>query len=176
MLIPYIEQKAEKLLKEHGLMNVPVDVFKCAKCVNVDTQSVWFDDESISGLFIIKDKSAFIRYNLNDGEARQRFTVAHELGHFFLHSKETSLFLDKAEKVMYRNFDSTTGEKAKEREANAFAAALLMPRGLLTAEANKLNEEFSDEVIADLAKKFNVSQKAMSIRLSNLGLLEYGHF
>jgi Zn-dependent peptidase ImmA (M78 family) len=176
MIIPFIEQKAEKLLKESQLMSAPVDVFKCAEFSKVDVQPVVFDDDTISGLFVIKDKLAFIRYNQNDNELRQRFTVAHELGHFFLHSKETPLFLDTTEKVMYRNIESSTGDKAKEREANAFAAALLMPKMMIISEASKWNEDPSKDIVAELANQFKVSQQAMNFRLLNLGLLEFGLF
>lgn len=175
MLIPYIEQKTEKILHDFDLFTTPVDVVACAKRFNVDVEEITFEDDDVSGLFVLKEKLAFIRYSTHESEVRQRFTIAHELGHFVLHSKDFSLFVDKKEKVLYRNSDSSSGEKHKEREANAFAASLLMPRKLVGEQARQISNDIPD-IIPVLAKIFNVSEIAMSIRLSNLGMLEYGNF
>ena len=99
---------------------------------------------------------------------RQRFTIAHELGHLRLHSKDQPVFIDKAPKVMYRNNASATGEIHKEREANAFAAALLMPKDLI-ANVIENCKCGGDDAVKYLAKEFKVSDQAMSFRLSNLG-------
>ena len=83
--------------------------------------------------------------------ARRRFTLAHELGHLMLH----------ATGVMFR--DITTGtlmHPPEEREANAFAAALLMPRALVQPLVYEPGMS-----IADMADLFAVSLQAMSIRL-----------
>lgn len=70
---------------------------------------------------------------------------------------------------MYRNNASSTGEVLIEREANAFAAAILMPKELIAQEINKLLDGDALEIITKLSKKFGVSEQAMSFRLSNLG-------
>jgi len=69
---------------------------------------------------------------------------------------------------MYRNNASATGEIHKEREANAFAAALLMPKDLVANVIEKFKFN-GDEMVKHLASEFNVSDQAMSFRLSNLG-------
>ena len=143
-----------------------IDVLKISKSLNVDVQQERMDDE-ISGLFVMKDGNPYIRYNDSQDPKRQKFTIAHELGHFILH-KETPLFVDKKnEKIMYRNSESTTGEIRKEREANAFAASLLMPAPFIKDEWQKI--PFYEEPIEYLANIFNVSEQAMSFRLANLG-------
>lgn len=142
-----------------------LDIYKVSKSLKVDVQQEIMDDE-ISGLFVIKDGNPFIRYNIEDPK-RQRFTIAHELGHYILH-KETPLFVDKKnEKIMYRNSESTTGEIRKEREANAFAASLLMPAKFIGDEWEKM--PVHKDPIEYLANIFNVSGQAMSFRLANLG-------
>ena len=173
MIIKYIEEKTEKLLQELNVSYAPVDVYQCAKYLGVDVQPVSLK-EDISGLFVIKDKMAYIRYNENEkNKQRQRFTIAHELGHFVLH-KNIPLFIDKGEKLMYRDTASTTGELQKEREANAFAASLLMPKFLI--EKKILNIPQNKNIVDYLAEKFNVSDQAMNFRLSNLGMLDFGLF
>lgn len=143
-----------------------IDVHKISKSLNVDVQQEIMDEE-ISGLFVIKDGNPYIRYNFFEDSKRQKFTIAHELGHYILH-RETPLFVDKKnEKIMYRNSESTTGEIRKEREANAFAASLLMPAPFIKNEWEKM--PLHEDPIKHLANIFNVSEQAMSFRLANLG-------
>jgi Zn-dependent peptidase ImmA (M78 family) len=99
---------------------------------------------------------------------RQRFTIAHELGHFFLHSRDEHV--TKAPMVMLRSGASSTGLISEEIQANQFAAELLMPReavGLLVEEYDIID----DDVIDSLACNFEVSPQAMAIRLGKLGYI-----
>ena len=165
MIIKHIEDKTYEILKNVGITKTSdIDVLKIANYLDVDVQSAKLETD-ISGLFVIKENKAYIRYNATESEHRQRFTIAHELGHFILH-KDTPLFVDKNEKIMFRNSQSTTGELMKEREANAFAAALLMPKTFIEQEIYKISKE--QDIITYLAEIFNVSSQAMSFRLSNL--------
>jgi Zn-dependent peptidase ImmA (M78 family) len=175
MILQHIEEMAEKILKESGCLEAPVNVKKCLNAHDIKLQEIELEDE-VSGFFIIKDKKPHIGVNKRQTEKRRRFTMAHELGHFILHSKETPLFVDKTERALYRNLESSTGEIVKEREANSFAAALLMPRRLLKLEIDNCDTESVGSITEYLAKKFNVSEKAMEHRLTNLGLLDYGLF
>lgn len=175
MLISYIEERAESLLTKFELFRVPIDVFRCADLLGIDVKPAEMEPD-MSGVFIKKENVPYIRYNSKDSPARQRFTIAHEIGHFLLHAKSNSLFVDKTEKVMYRNAQSSTGELLKEREANAFAAALLMPRKLVQQTASDLSKYELENFVYSLSVRFQVSDYAMGIRLSNMGLLEYGHF
>lgn len=163
----YIEEKTEHILIEKCFFEAGFDVNKFARKCNVDIIAKDFDDD-VSGLFVIFDGNPIISYNKKEGKERQRFTVAHELGHYFLHSDEKPLFVDKKPKILFRNSASSSGEIHQEREANAFAASLLMPRKLIEKELESLPEETID-IIKSLSKIFKVSEQAMSFRLSNLG-------
>ena len=123
----------------------------------------------LSGV-IIHDKGTYrIFISENDSENRQRFTFAHELGHFFLHKDyliEKSLILD-APSYIPRDLDlSGLDEKQKlmEAEANHFAAELLMPEDLVRDLYSKSKD------LGILAKSLNVSESAVGYRISNLGL------
>lgn len=175
MVLSYIEERAEKLLNELNIYRIPVDVFTCADLLGIDTKAAELEPD-ISGVFIKKENVPYIRYNSQDKLPRQRFTVAHEIGHYLLHSESNSLFIDKTAKVMYRNTQSSTGELLKEREANSFAAALLMPRNLILMAIDNLTDDEQDDFVQSLARKFKVSESAMGVRLSNMGLLEFGLF
>lgn len=171
MINERIENITENILQELNIKSAKgIKLEKIAKHLGVDIKGEDLDFD-VSGLFVIKNEKSYIRYNNSESEQRQRFTVAHELGHFVLHKDDKPLFVDKiesTEKVLYRNFDSSTGEIKKEREANAFAASLLMPRFILNQVITNIPKDRSG-IITYLAKEFNVSEQAMSFRLSNLG-------
>lgn len=99
---------------------------------------------------------------------RQRFTLAHELGHYVLHKSLIGAGVD--DNVKYRstevgNFYNTAIEQAHERQANSFAASILMPEALVRQE---IENGLTD--IVKLYNKFKVSKSAMSWRIKNLGL------
>lgn len=170
-----ISDKAYDLLGDHSTLPIPVETIVAKNGVRLLPYDL---GENISGVLVIQDGEATIGYNKNEHRVRNRFTIAHELGHFILH-KNKDLFVDKGFKVMFRgsvsneNTYSVTNENTyrEEIEANEFAASLLMPETLLREEIRKLDLDFTDEAsIKLLAKKFDVSTMAMSFRISNLGL------
>ncbi|WP_445712856.1 ImmA/IrrE family metallo-endopeptidase [Flavobacterium sp.] len=165
VLYKKIEEQTFNILSELEI-NTPnkIDVFKIAKHLGVDVKPATLDS-SISGLFVIKEQKPYIRYNDSEAPQRQKFTIAHELGHFVLH-KDIPLFVEKNETVLYRNLDSTTGELLKEKEANSFAASLLMPKFMIDEQIENIPQG-KDPVIY-LSKIFKVSSQAMYYRLNNL--------
>ena len=131
-------------------------------------------DQSISGaiLFIITENRFRIIVNKNKPATRQNFTIAHEIGHYFLHkdkikSNENLLVdgensLDGASALFRLDAAETT---KLETEANNFAAALIMPTKLVQDAWLTLKN------IEECARIFNVSVSAMSIRLERLKLI-----
>jgi len=171
----YIEEKAERLLIDSGCYSIPINVIKCAEHLNIRTKALELDDD-VSGFLLMKEDLVHIGYNRNNSKQRMRFTICHEIAHYLLHAKSSKLFIDKTDKVLYRNTNSSTGESLKEVEANAFAAAMLMPRKLLAEEIEKIKQPSKEKFITTLAKKFDVSEQAITIRLTNLGLIDYSAF
>ena len=163
----YLEERAEDLLVRNNLFYAGFNVKKLTKLLKINLKEEPLSDD-VSGFFVMTDTDNIITYNKSNGKLRQRFTIAHEIGHFILHSKEQPIFIDKTPSVMFRNNSSSTGEDFKEREANAFAASLLMPRTLIEKEILNAPNDI-DDAIQHLADMFKVSQQAMSFRLSNLG-------
>lgn len=137
----------------------PVKVVPIARDLGLKVYRVskWGDD--LSGM-IRKDSEHggatgyAIYVNANHAEVRRRFTIAHEIGHYVLHD---SLIGDGiTDDALYRSNLSN----AIEAQANRFAADLLMPRPLIKhAIASGIN------TVKALAKHFEVSETAMSIRL-----------
>lgn len=166
-----IDARAEAILRQTGTRSVPVDVELVAHRLNLRTEAAPLG-ENVSGLLVVERGHGVIGYNEMQAFVRQRFTIAHEIGHFVLHLRDdpSALFIDTHYIVYRRDAQSATGEDRREREANRFAAALLMPAVLLHTEIQKQPFDFGDdEMLTALASKFQVSTQAMSIRLSNLG-------
>lgn len=161
-----LEELTANILLSSDMYKVPVSVVKIA---NINDIKVYEGDldKKISGAIRYKqNENVFeILVNKNDSSVRQRFTIAHELGHYFLHRdylKNEKLHIDT---VLYRTDDKETDEgKKREREVDYFAGALLMNKTLL----ENLRK---DNTITELAEIFNVSVSAMTVRLDILGLL-----
>ena len=116
-------------------------------------------DADISG--ILKKRpgmDAEIYLQASDSRNRQRFTCAHELGHYVARSAEGD---DDWEYVEHRALLASQGTDESEIFANQFAAHLLMPR-------KELETSSFQSTIAALALKFGVSEDAMNFHLDNL--------
>ncbi len=172
-----IEAKAEKLLKDSGCYSIPVNIKDCVSYLKIELTEVELEKD-LSGFLAFKaGNKAVIGFNKGHGRERTRFTIAHELAHFVLHRELSStIFIDKdripTQNILFRDSNSSTGEYVKEREANAFAAALLMPKQLVEESVRELDKKMED-LIKHLADKFQVSTHAMSIRLANLDIIDY---
>lgn len=176
----YIEQEAQKVLLKSSTDELPIDLLKVAESLNVN---VHYDplENNVSGVLVVKGQERHAIINSAHHSNRQRFSLAHELGHLILHDSEGDrLFVDTNMRVYQRVGSSTdtayshpesTTSPREEQEANRFASALLMPEDLVKEEAR--NIDLSDETdVAFLARAFGVSDQAMSIRLQQLGLLQ----
>lgn len=97
-------------------------------------------------------------YNAAARPERQRFTIAHELGHFVLHRDGTSSFQCDKESV-HTGVDTLA---RIEREADDFAGNLLIPGDVLRAQIASRPIDFHR--LSDLAHRFAVSLEAMCIR------------
>lgn len=153
---------AKSVLDQQWDRAFPVDLELIAKLNGISVVPVkhigaW--DEDISGMITYEEGKPTIYIRKRDTIPRQRFTLAHELGHFFLH--EGKRFRDNYASTSSSNYD------VDEVAANAFAAELLMPSLAVEYFITKENLKEVDE----LANVFKVSLKAMTYRLVNLGWL-----
>jgi Zn-dependent peptidase ImmA (M78 family) len=166
-----VAEKAYTLLKTQGMDHPPINPSDIAKNLGIKIERAAFSDD-LSGVLMRSDGSAIIALNKSHHKVRQRFTIAHELGHFVLNHKG-DMFIDQ--KVLNkRDGRSSIAIDPQEIEANAFAASLLMPEEMLLAEVVKLvPDQTTDrrELIGLLAKTFDVSIQAIEFRLINLGLI-----
>jgi Zn-dependent peptidase ImmA (M78 family) len=117
-----IQSKVESLLNKCSITEPPVDVEKVAADLGINVRFVEFEDSNISGLLVKKVNEIYIGVNETHLENRQRFSIAHEIGHYSLHISSKSIFVDDIEK--FRNKVSSEGSNEEEIEANFFAAEL----------------------------------------------------
>lgn len=125
------------------------------------------DNDDLSGLILYAEQQEkfVIIIDKNKPENRRNFTIAHELGHYFLHKnilKEKNLVVD-GDSILYRLDNGLSN--IQESQANYFAASLLMPK----ERVQKAWDSF-DKNIEKCAKLFSVSLAAMSVRVDILGL------
>lgn len=164
------EAEALAILESVKATSFPVDVVEIALGLGLFVAPVDLGDD-VSGMLVMNEGGGAIGYNPQHSSARQRFTIAHELGHYILHREEAPLFIDKQYSVVFRDERSSTGADKREREANAFASALLMPEGPLRSAATKVGFDLADDAaLTSLARQFGVSKQALSYRLAGLGL------
>lgn len=132
---------------------LPLDVFSLVSALGLRLVKVPME-ENTSGFFQIKDGMYEVGVNSLHHPNRQRFTVAHEIGHYILH-RSHGTFKDG---LLFRKNQFNVQEK----EANLFASVLLMPRF-----------EFESALrvgsIEEVARKFGVSKQAAEYRLVGLG-------
>jgi Zn-dependent peptidase ImmA (M78 family) len=166
-----IESLAEQTLRDSKAYRVPVPIDLVTTHLDLKITSTGLTDE-MSGVLVVENKRGIIGFNPSHPSVRKRFTIAHEIGHYLLHVKQSQsrLFIDR---YVYRRDDqSATGHDQEEVEANAFAAAFLMPEQLLREELKKHAFDPDDEdALSALADLFGVSTSAMSYRLVNLGIV-----
>jgi Zn-dependent peptidase ImmA (M78 family) len=123
-------------------------------------QDYWQSAEENPGAIHIFDLHDFVIYvPTHTTEERDRFTIAHELGHYFLHyvPKHT------VKALPVQMVASRYGSDRVEWEANWFAAAFLMP----SRPFRSIFEKHNVDLIA-VAKHFRVSEQAALVRAKEL--------
>jgi Zn-dependent peptidase ImmA (M78 family) len=165
---------ARNLLAKARLTEPPVPVEQLARAAGAVISYQPFDAEDISGLlYRAAGSTPVIGVNSTNPKVRQRFTIAHELGHLTLHQGH-DLILERLVRLNFRDATSSTASDSEEIEANTFAAELLMPEDLLRRSLTVLlqGRPLGDlEVVRRLARRFEVSRPAMEYRLTSLGML-----
>lgn len=163
-----IRHRVDALLRENEITRPPVPVERIAENLGLEVRYAPYDGD-LSGALVRSNGETYIGVNSSDHSNRQRFTIAHELGHFILH-KGITIHVDKDFRVNLRDGDSSKGVDPSEMEANRFAAELLMPTRFLIIDVERLSG-VSQAELDSMARRYKVSPHAMRIRLSNFGIL-----
>lgn len=155
-----IEDIAEAFAKATNYVPGRTDIRSYVEQLGGIIEDVGNNEDSNGGTIEVRGAKEFtIRLFLYTSPKRKNFTIAHELGHYVLHSR-----LGQEQIIAQRNGNNDLAE----REANSFAAAFLMPE-------KEVRERFDVEtpgIIGNLAETFNVSISAMDWRCRNLKLIQ----
>jgi Zn-dependent peptidase ImmA (M78 family) len=167
-LIPAITAKnfAQSILENNSLLALPVDIFSFAEQndINIQAMPQELAINSIYGALLVKNDSITIYYSTVVNKLGfQNFTIAHELGHYFLEGHIEQVI---GENGLHFSSSDFCSKDNYEFEADQFAAGLLMPEKL----CRKLIGEFDDGLngIIALAHDSMSSLTAAAIRYIDL--------
>lgn len=172
-----INSLVKEILNQANIRSAPVPVEHIVQQRGIDVRLNNDPQSDVSGFLFLGGERPMIGVNTSQSIVRQRFTIAHEFGHYLLHGFTPSeVHVDHGFKVMLRDGRSSEGTDEAEREANLFAAELLMPEDMLHTALQSMSHLSIDDVQVDelldkLARQYNVSKQAMMFRLANLGYL-----
>lgn len=154
--IKFAKIEAKKIINKLGVKNPPVilrvvvDLLRQTSDLEV---CKWQFGENVDGIQISEGDSFIIGYNQEKHVHRQRFTVAHEIGHLVLGHTQNNY-----------NFDLDCN-KPEEREANVFAAELLIP-------AEMLKKDISDNIdVEKLSTRYFISKECLWWKINEEKLL-----
>jgi Zn-dependent peptidase ImmA (M78 family) len=153
---------ARQLLDRIGWAEPPVEPARIAEevlGVLIATVSMQSD---MSGMLVRETDRVVIGVNDSHSASRQRFTIAHELGHLHLH-KGRPVIIDSDVRVNFRDGVSSLATDREEIEANRFAAALLMPDHMVRSWVARESFQTAPELVGRLAKSFQVSSATTSL-------------
>lgn len=151
-----VKAKADQLSDRYSAP--PIPVLEIAERCGVDVVFADFGDatDKVAGFCDFPEAKLYV--NDDDAVERQMFTIAHELGHWVLHKPIFEADPDRY--PVLPRFQSPDRSDPLEKEANSFAANLLVPERLL--------KPVMSASVASLASAFNVSLTMMEFRLKNV--------
>ena len=139
----------------------PIDIFSLVQTIEKLTLVVYPLGDNISGACIRNRLSSLIVVNSDMSLGRQRFSLAHELYHYYFDQDSDSIIC--AKKIGKGN--------EKERSADQFASYFLVPSAALYAATRKYEKSPTDKLslndIIRLEQYFGISHQAMLIRLQD---------
>jgi len=160
---------AKKVIKDYKLANVPTDLK--AIFASLGLKYIELDDPNdIDGAIIeIENKPSIAVLNRAKAIQRQRFTLAHELGHIFLNHKQRDIYNPEFEREEAEQEEGGRYEQERmshkkpptEIEADVFAAELLIPFEQLKKYEKEMNN------VEKMAEIFVVSKQAMALAIMN---------
>ena len=186
----FIEKLAMDVLFKYSISEIPANSLeKIAIGENIDIIPVGtWDLKQCGRIMLVENTGTVIFYNSMHKDTVKNFTIAHELGHYFLQHLDN----ENSEIIcLERDFQKIEHKKdEKEVEANYFAACLLMPlnlllpvfedflsivdrRGVLYVDNQRCNFLDYKKCVAHIQIKFYVTETAIRYRLINLGKIKF---
>lgn len=174
-------QQAERLLRDEGFLHLPVDIEGLARTRGIIVQPMVDSDEGVSGMLVRHGNNFGIRYSTSfRNEGFQRFSISHELGHYFIEGHLDHITFVEGRHRSHSGFVSVDRH---EREADYFAAGLLMPAtlvrniihrtpdGLEAVEA--IRNEARASLVASAIRYAGLAEAATAAIVSHIGKIDY---
>lgn len=166
-----------KIFDECSIDKVPINVSEIAEKLGFDIYYGKFNDESVSGsmwdvneeidLSATRKSKRFILVSDRDTAERQRFTIAHEIGHFVMHCTDERNFYER----YHSNPDKTDPKLKKyEDDADFFAANLVLPSKLVIGYVMNNSGVDRSALIQKICTQFGVERETVTRRFKELGL------
>lgn len=156
---------AQSVLERHGLLQLPVDVKALAEMKGIVVSGMPPDVVGISGMLARAGNTFGIMYaTYTDNEGHERFSIGHELGHYFLEGHVDQISFRDG--LFHESHAGFVSDEPFEREADYFAAALLIPTKLAKQELKAKREGLPS--IQHLRKRANASFTAAAIRYARI--------
>ena len=157
----FARNMARKVLKDYKLSEAPTDLTMIFRGLHLKYIELNDADEIDGAILEIDGKPTIAVLNKARPLQRQRFTLAHELGHIFLEHTKRDIY--DPEEIQENNDLPETGKTKppKETEADIFASELLVPYEQLKKYTTDMNN------IDKLAGIFQVSRQAVTLALMN---------
>ncbi len=153
-------QRGEKIAEEFGFTQFPVEPRAIAKTREITLQAKPADMQGVSGAIIFAGDSATIIYSTEyNNEGFENFSIAHELGHWFLPGHPEEIIKSGGAHMSRANFTQNT---SIELEADHFASGLLLPSGFTRKLLS--NNQIGLDGILKLAETARCSVTAAAIR------------
>ena len=137
-----IKRRVEQIVRKYRTR----DPFEMIKGMNVIL--VYYPLEGVHGFYQYFQRNNIIYLDERLSKNEQRFVLAHELGHMFLHKKANAIFMDTRTQFNTDKF---------ELEANTFAIDLLLPDSLL--------EEYQEFTVEQISRLTGYHQKLIQLRV-----------
>lgn len=163
-----IKKLADQISSDYNEKIIPLEKIGDSEFLEIIYDK--YEQGTFDGMTVFDDEEFYIHLNIDNGNKmnspRSRFTLAHEFGHYFIDTHRIGLKLGILEphpsKIDKVQFDKI------EREADYFAACLLMPEESFCKDLRS-RKKFSFDVIEQLSKEYNVSKIAFSLRFAEIG-------
>ena len=158
------KQKGEEIAKQFSNGSLPVDLSSIADEHNIKVEAK-NTSKGVSGMLLRHGNSFGIMYsNHIKNEGFQRFSIAHELGHYFLEGHVDHILPNK-ENIHKSSAGFVSGD-SYEKEADHFASGLLMPESLIQAIIRKTSPGLA--TIKKIAESCKTSLISSAIKYSSL--------
>lgn len=158
-------QQAEQLIRDSEIAKLPIEPIAIAEEEGIEVRPMPPGSRGVSGMLLKNGDNFGIAYATHiENEGFQRFSIAHELGHYFIPGHPDHLIpLGSGKHESRAGFASSD---KYELEADHFAAGLLMPRPMFTQEMSKAG--YGLDAVDTLSDLCVTSLTATAIRYAQL--------